>query len=72
MTLAATLAAWFVFRETGYTALNLSGNAQALVFTIVAVPALIALVGACYAPGLARRLVPRAHRAPAVADPTAA
>jgi hypothetical protein len=67
VTLAATLAAWFVFRETTFTALNLSANGQALVFTIVAVPALVALTVACYAPGLGRRLVPRALRARPVA-----
>jgi hypothetical protein len=68
VTLAAVLAAWFVFRETTFTALNLSGNGQALVFTIVAVPALVALTVACYAPGLGRRLVPRARRARPVPD----
>ena len=74
LTLAATLSTWFIFRETTYAALNLSGNGQALVFTVVAVPAIAALAVGCYAPGLGRALAARARRRrpPALPDPAAA
>lgn len=51
LTLAASLAAWFIFRETSATALDWSVDAQAAMFALVAVPAIIALAAAVYVPG---------------------
>lgn len=52
LAVAASFAAWLVFRETGTGALNLSPDAQALAFTFVSVPAVMWLAGAVYAPGV--------------------
>jgi hypothetical protein len=59
LSLAASLAAWLIFRETSSIALALSLDAQAMVFTIVSLPAIAALAATLYAPGLRQLLVPR-------------
>jgi hypothetical protein len=59
LTVAASFAAWLIFRETSSEALNLSLDAQALVFAIVSVPAIAALAATLYAPGIRQLLAPR-------------
>ena len=58
VSLLATFATWFIFMETGNTALYLPANTQALIFTLVSVPGVLALALTLYAPALARRLIP--------------
>ena len=60
LSLAATLAAWLIFREAASVGLSL--DAQALVFTIVSVPAIAALAVALYVPGVWGLLAPRSRR----------
>ncbi|HWE08327.1 MAG TPA: hypothetical protein VG325_03165 [Solirubrobacteraceae bacterium] len=67
LTLAATFAAWFIFRETSTLALNLSGNAQAMAFAVVSIPSIVALAGAVYAPSAGHLLLPRSRRGDAMA-----
>jgi hypothetical protein len=50
LTLAATGAAWFILRGT--SSYGLTPDLEALVFTIISVPSLLALAVAVYAPGL--------------------
>jgi hypothetical protein len=71
LSLAATLAAWLIFRETSGNALALSFDAQALVFTIVSVPAVAALAATLYVPALRQLLAPRSRRGRAVATAAA-
>jgi hypothetical protein len=67
LTLAASFAAWFVFRETSNLALDLSGDVQAVVFAIVSIPSIIALAVALYAPAAGQLFAPRSRRGEAVA-----
>jgi hypothetical protein len=67
ISLAASLLAWFIFRETSSAALNLSADAQALVFAVVSIPSIIGLAAAVYAPGVAGLLAPRPRGADAMA-----
>jgi Glycosyltransferase family 87 len=54
VSLLATFAAWFVFCETGASALNLAANTQALVFIAVSGAGVLAIVLRLFAPGLER------------------
>ena len=63
LSLLAAVATWIIFRTTA--TLGLSGDMQALVFTVVSVPSVLALTQAIYAPGVARRLASRRDRAAA-------
>jgi len=65
----ASFAAWLVFRETGLGALNLPPDVQAVAFTVVAVPAVIWLAGAVYAPRVLTWLAGRAPRGATPAGP---
>ena len=67
LTLAASLVAWLIFRETSSAALGLSLDLQALVFAIVSIPSIATLAAALYAPGVGRRLAPRSQGHAAVA-----
>lgn len=67
LSLTASFAAWFIFRETS-SPLDLSADAQALVFAIVSIPSIMALAVAVYAPGVGRLFAPRARGT----DPVAA
>jgi hypothetical protein len=60
LSLVAALGAWFIFQKTA--GLQLSADTQALVFTLVSVPSVIALAVSLYAPGLTRRLLSRRER----------
>jgi hypothetical protein len=68
MSLVASLLAWFIFRGTSSAALNLSADAQALVFAVVSIPSIMALAVPLYAPGVGRLLAPRVRGT----DPVAA
>lgn len=68
LTLMASFAAWLAFQETGWGALNLPLDGQALVFALVSVPSIIALGVRLYAPGVVQRLVWRPERDRAVAS----
>ncbi len=72
LSLAASLAALLIFRETSSSALDLSFDAQALVFTIVSVPAIAALAATLYGPAVRQLLAPRSRRGKAVATPIGA
>jgi len=50
LTLAASLVAWLIFRETSSAALGLSLDLQALVFAIVSIPSIATLAAALYRP----------------------
>jgi hypothetical protein len=63
ISLLAALGAWFIFQKTA--GLHLSADAQALVFTLVSVPSVIALTVSLYIPGLAGRVLLRRERATA-------
>ena len=67
LSVTASFAAWFVFRETGWGALNLPLDTQALVFTIVSIPSVIGLAMAVYSPGVLPVLTRRSCRGPVVA-----
>jgi hypothetical protein len=69
LSLAASLAAWLIFRETSSSALGLPLDGQALVFTIVSVPAIATLAATLYVPVLRQRLAPRSGIGRAVAVP---
>jgi hypothetical protein len=71
ISLLATFAAWLILRETSGLALALPADTQALIFTAVAVPSVIALIVRLYAPGVGLRLVPRFRRAAVAAAATA-
>lgn len=67
LSLMASFAAWIAFRETGWGALNLPLDGQALIFALVSVPSIIALGVRLYAPGVVQRLVWRPGRDQAMA-----
>lgn len=67
ISLAASLLAWFIFRETSSAALDLSADAQALVFAVVSIPSIATLAAALYAPGVGRLLAARPQGADAMA-----
>jgi hypothetical protein len=69
LSLAASLAAWLIFRETSSSALGLPLDGQALVFTIISVPAIATLAATLYVPVLRQRLAPRSRIGRAVAVP---
>ncbi|HET8976971.1 MAG TPA: glycosyltransferase 87 family protein [Solirubrobacteraceae bacterium] len=72
LALGASGIAWLIFLEPGGLNFNLSMDAQAILFTAVAVTALIALALAVYAPGAAgRRLAPRPREKTAAAPAAA-
>ncbi|MDQ6805851.1 MAG: glycosyltransferase 87 family protein [Actinomycetota bacterium] len=64
LTLAGSLAAWFVFRWTQH---RISADMQALTFLAVAIPAMITVAAALYLPGLSARIARTARRGGAVA-----
>lgn len=66
--LAASALAWFVFQATS-TKLALSADAQSVAFLVVALPALTAVSGALYAPGISDRLRFRPGRRHPLAAP---
>ena len=71
ITLLATFAAWLTLRETSGLALALPTDTQSLIFTAVAVPAIIALLLRVYAPGVGARWAPHSRRAAVTAAATA-
>jgi hypothetical protein len=71
LSLAASLAAWLILRQTSSMPLDLSPDAQALVFTIVSVPAIAALAGTLYLPAPKQLLARRSRRGEAVATAAA-
>jgi hypothetical protein len=66
LTMTASFATWLIFRETGWGALNLLMDQQALAFAIVSIPSVIGLALAVYAPGVLPGLDRRRRRAPVV------
>ena len=60
LTLTVSFVAWLIFRETSSISVaHLSLDAQAMVFTIVSVPAIAALAATLYVPGVRWLLGPR-------------
>jgi hypothetical protein len=64
LALAASLAAWVVFRWTQH---HISADMQALTFLAVVIPAMITVAAALYMPGLSARIALIARRAGAAA-----
>jgi hypothetical protein len=67
LALAASFLAWFTLQETA--ARGLSADMQSALYLAVAVPAVIAIVTALYAPGISARLPIRVRRRVAVPSP---
>ena len=59
LALVGPFAAWFVFQWAPGSSLNISADAQSLIFLGFAIPAVVANVVALYAPGLTERLAGR-------------
>jgi hypothetical protein len=68
LALFASAAAWFV-SEWGTPIRAVTPDVQSLIFVVLVIPALLALLGALYVPGLSHRLAFRARRRPAVLSP---
>ena len=62
LSLTACLVSWFTLQELAKPALHVSPDMQAAVFAAAAVPALLALALALYAPSLGRRMTFRSRR----------
>jgi hypothetical protein len=69
LALAGPVAVWFVLEESTRPSLHFSPDMQAVIFLVLAVPALVAMVAALYAPGLTERLALRVRRSSALPSP---
>jgi alpha-1,6-mannosyltransferase len=69
LALGGSFGAWLVLQGTASASLHMSADMQSLLFLAFAVPAVVAISIALYAPGLGQRLALRARRRPAVLSP---
>jgi hypothetical protein len=67
LALVATFAAWFALQDV--PARGLAPDAQALIFLVFILPAMIAMAAALFAPGLTQRLAVRIRRRTVVPSP---
>jgi hypothetical protein len=69
LTLTALLGAWLTFEKTASPGLHLSADTQSLIFLAVAIPAIVSIATALYAPGISARLAIRVRRRAPVPSP---